>query len=160
MEQSPSWETDRSSASQEIPSILWKLRVRYLIHKCPPPTVAIPNRTNPIRAPSHFLKIYLILSSRLHLGLPSCLFPSGLPTKTLYLPLPFSTRVTCPAHCILLEFITPTSFGEQYRSLSSSLCNFLHSSVTSSLLGPNNVLSISFWSTFSLRSSPKVTDQF
>jgi hypothetical protein len=27
--------------------------------------------------------------------------------------------------------------GKDYRSLSSSLCNFLHSPVTSSLLGPN-----------------------
>jgi hypothetical protein len=32
-------------------------------------------------------------------------------------------------------------FGEQYRSLSSSLCSFLHSLVTSSLLGPNILLS-------------------
>jgi hypothetical protein len=27
--------------------------------------------------------------------------------------------------------------GEEYRTLSSSLCSFLHSPVTSSLLGPN-----------------------
>jgi len=34
---------------------------------------------------SHFLKIYIfILSSRLRLGLPNGLFPSGFPTKTLY----------------------------------------------------------------------------
>jgi hypothetical protein len=31
--------------------------------------------------------------------------------------------------------------GKEYRSLSSSLCNFLHSPVTSSLLGPNTLLS-------------------
>jgi len=30
--------------------------------------------------------------------------------------------------------------GKEYRSLSSSLCNFLHSPITSSLLGPNNLL--------------------
>jgi hypothetical protein len=30
--------------------------------------------------------------------------------------------------------------GKEYRSLSSSLCNFLHSPVTSSLLGPNTLL--------------------
>jgi hypothetical protein len=28
-------------------------------------------------------------------------------------------------------------FGDEYRSLSSSLCSLLHSPVTSSLLGPN-----------------------
>ena len=43
--------------------------------------------------------------------------------------------------------------GEEYRSLSSSLCSFLHSLVTSSLLGPN-ILNI-----LSLRSSPNVSDQ-
>ena len=31
----------------------------------------------------------VVLSSHLHLGLPSGLFPSGFPTKTLYTPLPF-----------------------------------------------------------------------
>jgi hypothetical protein len=42
-----------------------------------------------------------------------------------------------PAHLILLQFTTRTIFGEQYRSLSSSLCSFRHSPVTSSLLAPN-----------------------
>jgi hypothetical protein len=41
----------------------------------------------------------LILSSHLHLGLPRGLFPSGFPTKTMYMPLSSSTRATCPAHC-------------------------------------------------------------
>jgi hypothetical protein len=49
--------------------------------------------------------------------------------------------------------------GKEYRSLSSSLCNFLHSPVTSSLLGPNTLLSTLFSYTFSLRSSLNVSDQ-
>ena len=77
----------------------------------------------------------LILSSYLCLSLPSGLFHSCFPTKTLYTSLLSPRCATCPAHLILFDFITRTLLGEEYRSLSSSLCIFLHSSVTSSLLG-------------------------
>jgi hypothetical protein len=48
--------------------------------------------------------------------------------------------------------------GKQYRSLSSSLCSFLHSPVTSSLLGPS-ILNTLFANTLSLCSSLIVSDQ-
>jgi hypothetical protein len=60
------------------------------------------------------------------LGLPSGVFPSGFPTKTLYTPLPFLIRATFPAH-LILDFITRTIVCEQYRWWSSSLWSFLHS---------------------------------
>jgi hypothetical protein len=41
-------------------------------------------------------------------------------------------------------FDHPTTFGEKYKSWSSSLCNFLHSPAISSLLDPINYLSLSF----------------
>ena len=63
-----------------------------------------------------------ILSTHLRLGLPSGLFPSGFPTKTLYSLLSSPIRATCPAHLILLDFITRTILGEEYKSFSSSLC--------------------------------------
>ena len=100
----------------------------------------------------------LILSSHLCLGLPSGIFPSGFPTKTQNKPLPSPIRATCPAHLILLDFITRTILGEEYRSLSYSLCSFLHSPVTSSLLGPNILLSTLFSNTISLHCSLNVRD--
>jgi hypothetical protein len=47
------------------------------------------------------------------MGLPSGLFPSGFSTKTLYTPLLSPIRATCPAHLILLDLITRTTFGEK-----------------------------------------------
>jgi len=67
------------------------------------------------------------------LGLPSGLFHSGFPTKTLY-PFIVSPRsATCFAHLILPDLIPLTTFSEQYKSWSSSQRSFLQPPVTSSL---------------------------
>jgi hypothetical protein len=77
MELSPSWEANSCSATREIPSILWNLTVHHL-HKNTPLILCWARwiESTPL---SYFSKIHLILSSYPHLGLPSDLFPSGLP---------------------------------------------------------------------------------
>jgi hypothetical protein len=53
--------------------------------------------------------------------------PSGFPTKTLCAHLLSPIHTTYPTHLTLLDLITWIIFGEEYRSLSTSLCSFLYS---------------------------------
>jgi len=125
MQQSPSKEANSSSASQDIPRILCKPE-GSLPHS--QEAANCPYQINPIPClPSHFLKIYfnIILPStpwspKWSLSLR---FPHQNPVHTSPLPI----HATCPSHLILLDLISRIILGKQYRSLSSSLCSFLHS---------------------------------
>ena len=116
MVQSRSWAANWFAASQEIPLILWNPKVHYRTHK-PPPPVSILGQPNPVHIPtSHPLEIR---PNIIHPSTPrspqwslSLRFPHQDPIHTLSSPI----RATCPAHLILLDFITRTILGEQYRS--------------------------------------------
>ena len=143
-EQSPSWEANRFSASQEIPRILWNPKVHNRIYKCLPPVPTLSQLDLVHDLTSHFLKIHLNIilpaTPRSSRWFPSLRFPHQNPAYASPLPI----RATCPAHPILHDLITRKILGEECRSLSSLLCSFFHSPVTSSLLGPNILLNTLF----------------
>ena len=121
MVHSPSWEANWFAASQEIPCISRNPKVHYRTHKRPPP-VSILGQPNPVHIPtSHLLEIHLNIihpsTPRSPQWSPSLRFPHQ---DTIH-PLSSPIRATCPAHLILLYFITHTIMGEQYQSFSSSI---------------------------------------
>jgi len=157
MKQSSSWEAKRFSV-KKFPAfngakifIAAFTSVRHLTLSWASSIQSIPPHPTSWRS-------ILILSSHLRLGHPSGLFPSNFPPEPL-IRLSSTSYVLHAQPIVLLDFINRKVSGDQHRSLSSSLCSFLHFPVTSSLLGPNILLNTLFSNTLSLRSSLNYSDQ-
>ena len=124
MVQSPSWEANWFAASQEIPRISRNPKVHYRTHKRPP-LVSILGQPNPVHIPtSHLLEIHPNIIHPSTPRSPQWFLPSGFPNKTLYTPLSSPIRATCPAHLILLDFITRTT--QPYRGKLSDNARTTH----------------------------------
>ena len=158
MEQSPSWEANRFTTSQEIPRILWNMKVQYRIHKCPPPVLNLIH-INPVQELTfYFLKIHL------NIILPSPSWSSkwslsiSFPTKTLYKRYPsYMFHMSHPLHSS--RFQHPKNIGWGIPIIKSFIMQLHHSPVTSVLLGPNILLNTLFPNTLSLPFSLNVSDQ-
>ena len=91
--QSASGEANWFAASQEIPRISRNPKVHYRTHKRPPPA-SILGHPSTVHIPTSHRSI-LILSTHLHLGLPSGLLPSVSPPDPIHPPLPHMPHMKC-----------------------------------------------------------------
>jgi len=85
MQQIPSWEANRFSASQEIPPFHGNRRFITAFTSVRHLSLSWESSIQSIRPHPASWRSILILSSHLRLDLPDGLYPSGFPTKTLYM---------------------------------------------------------------------------
>jgi len=114
---------------------------------CPCPE---PDQSSPCPQ-THFLKIDLHIIPPSTPGSSKRSLSLRFPHQTPVYAAPLSHTRYMPRSSHSSRFYYANNLGEQFRSLSFSFCSFLHSPVTSFLLGPNILLS--------LRSSLSASDQ-
>jgi len=112
--------------------IIWKQPNTYVYPQWAEPTLHLP---------PYLIKMHLILSSCVRLGLPSSLFPSGFPAKNWQASLLSPIRAACRVHLILCGLFFRITFDMACKSRNFLVRNFHNSSFTSSILLTNmNIL--------------------
>jgi hypothetical protein len=116
MEQTPSWESNRFSASQKIPQIVWNSEFHYRVHKSPPPVPTLKHINavyGRIALHKYLFNITLTSMPRSSVQPLSLIFPHQNPVcsssfcHTCYVPSPSRSS----------DLITRIIFGEVYRSM-------------------------------------------
>jgi hypothetical protein len=93
------------------------------------------------------------------LGFPSGLFRSRLTEISYWHLLASPIRATCSSHLTLLDLMTIIKFGKGCKLWNSSSWNFLHVSVTSSIVGPIILFSALFPNTLNPGSASNVRER-
>ena len=149
MEQAPSWEANKSSASHEIPCIVWNAKVYYHIHKTPPPNPVLSQISRVHKTPSHFLKIHFnisLLTPRSSLWSLSFRCPHQIPVCASHVS--HTCHMSCPSlssfdhqnniwwgvQIIKLIIISPDSWFYQPKNISwVKMMKFLVMQISASL---------------------------
>jgi len=119
MQQSPSWEANRFSASQEIPRIVCNPKAHYRIHKYPP-LFPILSQLDPVHTTtSHFLKIHLISILPSTPGLSKWSLSLRRPHQnSVYTStLPHTCYMTRPSHSFRFDYPNNIGWGVQIIKL-------------------------------------------
>lgn len=133
-EQSYSLEADSGSLGNKFPRLLWSQILHSRVHKSPPLVPVLSHMI--LFTPRKRTSLRSIIPTSV-LRYSGWLLPFMFRTKILYASLISRMLSTCPTYLKFLGLI-------RCKLCSSSLCDFLHSFVTSSPFGANIFLSTLF----------------